>query len=98
MSLKAIVADLKHKAEEQEANAYRILGAQPGPGIDLLIYPVEPMCGEWNVDGLTKAGTLFLAKFWPFQPIKSNQHIDQLRREARDWNLKYETKYPIEPL
>jgi hypothetical protein len=98
MSLRSIVTALKQQAEEQEARAYRILGARPGPGFDLLIYPVEPMCGRWYVDGLTQAGKNWLNKFWPYMPLKSNQHIDQLKREARDWNLRYETRYPIQPL
>lgn len=97
-NLKAIVQALREQAYDNEARAYAILGARPGPGLDLLIQPVEPLCGKWNIDGLTEAGRKWLDKFWPDRPIKSNQHLDQLKREARDWSLKYEVRYPIEPV
>ena len=93
--LKTIVDELAKQAENNRNRAYQILGAEPGPGLDLLIRPVEPLCGKWIVEGLTKAGKNFISKFWFDQPIRSNQHLSQLRREADDWNLKYKTEYPI---
>jgi hypothetical protein len=98
MSLKAIVRTLASKARTNESRAYQILGAKPGPGLDLLIRPVEPLCGKWFADGLTRAGKAFVAKFWPAQPLPNNLALNQLKREADDWQLKYQIRYPIEPL
>lgn len=94
MSLKAIVDDLAKQAEDQVDRAYRILGAVPGPGTDLLIYPVQPMDGRWMVTGLTQAGQSFVNKFWFAQPFL-NRELKRLRSEANDWQLKYRIEYPV---
>ena len=95
MTLKAIVDDLVKIANDQIDRAYRILGATPGPGIDLLIYPVQPLCGKWMVTGLTQAGRQFIRKFWFGQPIESNHELNKLKGEANDWGLKYKVEFPI---
>ena len=95
MSLKAIIDDIIRVAEDQVERAYRILGAKPGPGVDLLIYPVQPICGKWMVTGLTPAGSGFVSKFWFAQPIQSNNELNRLKGEANDWSLKYKIEYPI---
>jgi hypothetical protein len=92
MSLKAIIDDLAKAAGDQIERAYRILGAKPGPGVDLLIYPVQPLCGKWHVTGLTPAGQGFVSKFWFAQPF---EEIRRLKAEAEDWQLKYRVEYPV---
>jgi hypothetical protein len=94
MSLKAIMEDLARLAGDQVERAYAILGAKPGPGVDLLIYPVQPICGKWWITGLTQAGRGFIHKFWSTQPIESNPELKQLKDEANDWQLKYKVEYP----
>lgn len=91
--LAKIVADLKAIAESNEDRAYRILGARPGPGIDLLIEPQVPLNSKWHVAGQTHAGTLFIFKFWLEQPL-SNQKLAEMKKQANEWQLTYETKYP----
>jgi hypothetical protein len=98
MSLKAIMEDLARVAGDQVERAYAILGAKPGPGIDLLIYPVQPISGKWWVTGLTPAGRGFVNKFWFAQPIESNQELNKLKGEANDWQLQYKVEYPALPL
>jgi hypothetical protein len=93
MKLAEIVADLKAIAESNEDRAYRILGARPGPGIDLLIRPEVPLNGKWHVDGQTKAGHGFISKFWIEQPL-SNQKLAEMKKQANEWQLTYETQYP----
>jgi hypothetical protein len=93
MSLKQIVEELKAIAEDNEARAYRILGARPGPGTDLLIQPQVPLNGRWHVEGKTDAGQGFISKFWIEQPL-SNQKLAEMKKQANEWQLKYETKYP----
>jgi hypothetical protein len=92
MSLGSIVRKLADQAKWNENKAYAILGARPGPGIDLLIRPKEPICGRWFVEGLTRAGKGFIAKFWSEQPL-SNQRVAEMRKQATDWGLTFETKY-----
>ena len=93
-SLKSIIDSMAQEAQEQIDRAYRILGAKPGPGVDLLIRPVQPVCGKWIVEGLTAAGQSFVSKFWPAQ-IENNRELLRLKHEATDWQLKYRVEYPI---
>ena len=92
MSLKSLVKTLASFAKHNEQRAFSILGSYPGPGIDLLIKPVEPLCGKWNVEGLTACGTAFIDKFWMFQPL-SNQRVAEMRKQATDWGLSFRTEY-----
>jgi hypothetical protein len=94
MGLKQIVSDLQAQAKENETRAYKILGARPGPGYDLLIHPIEPLCGQWFVDGLTPAGVAFVKRFWEYQPL-SSQKIAEMRKQATIWGLTFQTKYPV---
>lgn len=94
MSLAEIVRDLADLAKANEDRAYRILGARPGPGIDILIYPNEPIDGKWYVDGQTQAGKLFVHKFWRWQPL-NNQKVAEMRKQANDWRLTHRTKYNV---
>ena len=93
-SLRSIVDAMLSESAEQVDRAYRILGAKPGPGVDLLIFPVQPLCGRWYVTGLTTAGRNFVDKFW-MKSIGSNRELAQLKHEATDWQLKYRIEYPI---
>lgn len=93
MSLKSIVQKLSGMAEANEERAFRILGARPGPGTDLLIRPEEPLNGLWEVSGKTPAGTAFINKFWRWQPL-SNQKLAEMKRQAIGWGLTYTTIYP----
>jgi hypothetical protein len=90
----SILQKLIEKAEAQQSEAYKALGAEPGPGIDLLIRPVEPLCGKWFADGLTEAGRRFVVKFYMEQPF-NNYILARLKREAEDWALKYKVDLPI---
>ena len=95
--LHRIVEDLSRLAEARTEKAYEILGARPGPGFDLMIRPEYPLNGKWFIDGLTLAGKSFVSKFWLWQPI-SNQKVAEMKKQAMDWNLKYETTYPTEAI
>lgn len=92
-NLARVIDSLRKQAEDQREQAYRILGAKPGPGLDLLIHPQEPMDGQWFAEGLTEAGRNFIAKFWLEQPLSTHK-LRQLKSEAMDWGLKYQIKYP----
>lgn len=93
MSLKSIVHKLTSAASANEERAFKILGARPGPGFDLLIKPEEPLCGKWYVTGKTVAGAAFVQKFWRWQPL-SSQKLAEMKRQAFAWNLTFETSYP----
>lgn len=87
--LSKVVEDLRKIAEENLERAYKILGSKPGPGIDLQIVPLEPLCGKWFVTGITKAGRAFVDRFWFEQPLKNNHALSQLKRQANDWGLSF---------
>lgn len=93
MSLKSIVSKLTSLADDNEERAFKILGARPGPGIDLLIKPQEPLCGKWFVAGQTAAGTAFVEKFWRWQPL-SSQKLAEMKKQAFAWGLSFRTDYP----
>jgi len=93
MSLSKIVESFADKIDEQLDKAYHILGAKPGPGVDIMIYPTYPICGKWMTMGATQAGSAFINKFWPVQPIPSNTHLDRFKRQAESWGLKYKIEY-----
>ena len=97
MSLKSIVQGLARIAKSNEDRAYAILGSRPGPGLDLLIKPEEPLCGKWFVDGKTPAGVAFVSKFWSWQPL-SNQKLAEMKKQAIDWSLTFRTNYPVIPI
>jgi hypothetical protein len=100
VNLRPLVRALADRAEFNKNKAYAILGAHPGPGIDLVIHPVEPLCGKWFVTGKTKAGAAFVRQWWSAQPM-SNQHLAEMRKQANNWNLTYTTKLsytPLEPM
>lgn len=97
MGLKAIIDGLIKQGQDQEDEAYRILGAHPGPGTDLLIWPQQPLDGKWFATGTTRAGGSFIKKFWFAQPISSHD-LNQLKREAIDWKLTFRVEYPVLPL
>ena len=92
-----ILDSVIEQADLNEKRAYAILGARPGPGVDLLINPVEPLNGEWFVTGMTKAGYAFINKFWRWQPL-NNQKLAEMKKQARHWELSVETRYPFLPL
>src|SRR5213595_20054 len=92
-NLKTIITELQKQAEEQRDRAYKILGAKPGPGVDLIIRPQEPLNGLWFVEGLTTAGANLINKLWLEQPLTTHK-LRQLKSEAADWQLKYQVKYP----
>lgn len=94
MKISTAMRRLLARAKSQEDRAYEILGARPGPGIDLLVFPVEPMCGMWYCNGLTQAGQKFIFKFYMEQPF-NNFVLARLKREAADWALKYQIRLPF---
>jgi hypothetical protein len=94
MNLKSIVSGLQKIANSNADRAYAILGARPGPGLDLLIKPEEPLCGKWYVIGKTAAGQAFVNKFWQWQPL-SNQKLAEMKKQAIDWGLSFRTNYPV---
>lgn len=98
MLLQKLVDILSMNADTNLDRAYKILGAKPGPGLDLEIWPVEPVCGKWFASGCTKAGRAFISKFWADQPIRNNKSLGRLKREATEWGLKYKVTLKFEPI
>jgi hypothetical protein len=89
-----LVRKMLEKAKLQESEAYKALGAEPGPGLDLEIFPEQPMQGLWYCNGLTEAGRRFVTKFYMEQPF-NNYILARLKREAEEWAMKYRIVLPI---
>jgi hypothetical protein len=78
--------------------AYHILGARPGPGIDINIHPSKPMNDTWHLEGETKAGKAFIAKFWADPTIHNNKQLVAFKRQCDDWGLKFHVIINFESL
>jgi hypothetical protein len=96
--LNSLVDWLSDTASSNVSRAYEILGAEPGPGIDIDVYPsLTEINGTWHLVGLTKAGTAFIAKFWP-SLIRSNHQLAAFKRQCEEWGLKYHVLVKFESL
>jgi hypothetical protein len=92
---------IKQGIEEIDAQmerAYQILGAKPGPGIDIEIHPDYPITQRYRLIGLTKAGKAFISKFWIDPIVQSNHQLGEFKRQANDWQLTYRVAVKFEPL
>lgn len=89
---------LAEQAEDNIERAYRILGARPGPGIDIEVFPTMPMNGTWYLSGCTVAGRAFVKKFWPDPFVGSNNVLGLFKRQAEEWGLKYRVVVKFESL
>jgi hypothetical protein len=79
--------------------ALGILGAKPGPGIDINVHPAtEPMNDTWILLGQTKAGRAFVSKFWADPVIHNNKQLLAFKRQCDDWSLKYHIYIKFESL
>ena len=90
MKLDKIISSAKAELDNQVSRAYQILGAKPGPGIDIEIQPTYPVSRTYKLVGLTKAGKAFVAKFWSW-PVYSNHQLGEFKRQANDWEITYRT-------
>jgi hypothetical protein len=96
--LNNLVDWLEKGAAENVSKAYEILGAKPGPGVDIDVYPsLHTINNTWCLVGLTKAGTAFIAKFWPGL-IRSNHQLAAFKRQCDEWGLKYHVIVKFESL
>lgn len=90
MKLESIMQAIREQIDDQIENAYKILGAKPGPGIDIEVYPAtNPMAQSYYLSGCTQAGKNFIYRFWSDPLIRSNHQLGQFKRQAEEWNLKY---------
>ena len=89
--------ELKRIAEANLQRAYDILGARPGPSFDIEIVPASyPLDGQWVATPLTKAGELFLHKFYNDPLLRSNKEMYHLRRHITEWGLSYKVTVQYE--
>jgi hypothetical protein len=99
--MKTLIDWLSDTASENVSRAYDILGAKPGPGIDVEVYPDitddNGVSGIWCAVGLTKAGVAFVRKFWPGL-IRNNNHLAVFKRQCEEWGLKYHISVKFESL
>lgn len=83
--------DLIASATTKEGNAKELIGI-PGPGIDIIIKPTDPLSGQWNLTPLTNAGRRFINLNWP-SGINSNSALAQFKSQCADWGLATHTDW-----
>jgi hypothetical protein len=90
---------IQERAIDNLDKAYSILGARPGPGIDINIHPTaDYLDSTWRLVGETKAGKAFIAKFWADPTIYSNKQLVAFKRQCDDWGLKFHVIINFESL
>jgi hypothetical protein len=98
--MKTLIDWLSDTASENVSRAYDILGAKPGPGIDVMIEASQPMDGSWIATGITPAGIAWLKKFHPsaFATtfINDNRSLYHLKSQLTEWGLTYDVSIPFE--
>lgn len=89
-----IITALAKAANDRAAHAIAILGASPGPGIDISIKPTNPVSTNYSVEGLTPAGKAFITKFWLGTNIlEGGRMLARFKGEATDWGLTFHTDW-----
>lgn len=90
---------LTARAANNLDKAHAILGAKPGPGNDIDVFPSAiALNGSWYLVGITAAGKSFIAKFWPEPTIKTNNQLYAFKRQAEEWGLQYHVIVKFESL
>jgi hypothetical protein len=97
--LNKLVDWLAETATENIDRAYEILGAKPGPGIDIEVLPAAKIVShQWLLLPLTKAGRAFVNKFWADPHLETNKELGMFKRQAEEWGLKYRVIVKFEPI
>lgn len=85
-----ILSTLTIRAQTNADTAFAILGARPGPGIDITFTPTNPVSANYTVVALTDAGRAFLSKFWHGTNIVEGGRMAQrMKSEAAEWGLSF---------
>jgi hypothetical protein len=85
------IDDLIKAIDAHESAAREIIGC-PGPGIDIIIRPTNPLSTRWLVEAKTEAGRRFIARFWP-SGIDTSANLTRFKREAVDWGLTFHVNW-----
>lgn len=98
MSIESLADWLEQTAKDNIERAYDILGAKPGPGIDIEVVPAAKLVSHmWVLMPKTRAGRAFVTKFWANPRLESNMQLSAFKRQCDDWGLKYKVmvKYEV---
>lgn len=91
------VVDLaKRLREKRLAHAWIVLGATPGPGIDIRIQPRTKMV--FALEPLTKAGETFVMLFYPARMVGGGQRLAMFRIHCQEFELTFDTTWIQEAL
>ena len=87
-----IIAPLGSIAAINRERAYSVLGARPGPGVDIVIKPTNPVSGKYDLEGKTQAGKAYL-EFFPPSQIDAGWRLRRFKEELTDFGLTFETDW-----
>lgn len=92
--LSRIIADLTSKASVNESRAFSILGAHPGPGIDIIFLPDLPVAHAYTIKVLTPAGLGFMRVLYNSQGrISEGWELVKMKRELAEFGLSFHTEW-----
>jgi len=91
--IKQIVNSLGLLAEGNRSRAELILGAAPGPGIDIIFIPDLPVAHNYTIKVMTAAGMGFLKHLYPDQGRIAASSLLKMKRELAEFGLSFHTDW-----
>lgn len=89
MNLDELIA--KGKANSSEA--YRLFGAAPGPGIDIIFTPDLPVAYYYSIKVLTPCGAGFIRVMYNSQGRVSSSTLTRMKKELAEFGLSFSTDW-----
>ena len=69
------------------------LGAEAGPGNDIVISPSNPISERWKLEAKTPAGRGLLERIWQRDFILNPSDLAKFKALCEDWGLSHETDW-----
>lgn len=92
--MKDIIDGLVSKSELNRSKAYKLLGADPGPGLDIIFIPDLPVAHFYTIKVMTLAGAGFIKVLYPGQGRVATGHsLVKMKRELSDFGLSFHTDW-----
>lgn len=88
--MKEIITKLVEQSEQNKSRAYSILGAEPGPGLDIIFTPELPVAHFYKITVLTPAGLGFMRVLYNSQGrIAEGRDFTKMKKELADFGLSF---------
>lgn len=74
--------------------AWRVLGAEPGPGPDFRVLPLSDLM--FQLQPLTEAGEAFAMMFYPLRLVAGGARLAAFKQHCTQFELTFEIKWAME--